>query len=107
MAELIPPNEEIGRPGHLPNVPGTLVELHRLVSIFLASEGFARLIGAAARNSAELHDPMFQLQQVDGFYPFRDSSVVLARRRFSTLSSSRLIFSDKPVPCGRGAHRSN
>ena len=65
MAELISPQEEIGRPGHLPNVPATLVELHRLVSIFLASEGFARLIDAAAGHAAELRDPVFKLQQIE------------------------------------------
>jgi hypothetical protein len=65
MAEFIPPQEEVGRPGHLPNVSATLVELHRLVSIFLASKSFASLIVAAAGHAAELHDPVFQLQQVE------------------------------------------
>jgi hypothetical protein len=65
MAEFIPPQEEIVRPAHLPNVPGTLVELHRLASIFLASKGFASLIGAAAGHAEELHDPVFRLQQIE------------------------------------------
>lgn len=65
MAEFIPPQEEVGRPGHQPNVSATLVELHRLVSIFLASKSFAGLIGAGAGHAAELHDPVYQLQQVE------------------------------------------
>jgi hypothetical protein len=65
MAEFIPPQEEVGRPGHLPNVPATLVELHRLVSIFLASKSFAGLIEVGAGHAAELHDPIYKLQQVE------------------------------------------
>lgn len=65
MAEFIPPQEELGRPGHLPNVPATFVELHRLVAIFLASRSFANLIEAAAGHAAELHDPLYRLQQVE------------------------------------------
>ncbi|WP_116138078.1 hypothetical protein [Trinickia diaoshuihuensis] len=65
MAEFIPPQEGIGRPGHLPNVPATLVELHRLVAIFLASKGFAELLEAGAGHAAEIRAPLWQLQEVE------------------------------------------
>jgi hypothetical protein len=49
MAEFIPAQEEVGgRANHLPNVAATLIDLHRLVSIFLASRSFADLIEAPA-----------------------------------------------------------
>lgn len=62
MAEFVPPNEEQGRPGHLPDATGTLVELHRLLAIFLASKGFADLVDAGNRHAAELYDPIFATQ---------------------------------------------
>ncbi|MEX3917943.1 hypothetical protein AB4Y43_17125 [Paraburkholderia sp. BR10872] len=61
MAEFIPPQEPV--PGaHLPNVEATFIDLHRLLSIFLASRGFADLIEAPAGHAQELHDPLFKLQ---------------------------------------------
>lgn len=65
MAEFVPPNEEDGRPGHLPDAAGTFVELHRLLAIFLASRGFADLIEAGFQHAAEQHDPIFTLQEVE------------------------------------------
>ncbi len=63
MAEFIPPQEGVGgRADHPPNVVATLIDLHRLVSIFLASRSFADLIEAPAGHASELHNPLFQLQ---------------------------------------------
>ena len=65
MAEFVPPNEAQGRPGHLPDAAGTLVELHRLLAIFLSSKGFADLVEAEFQHGAELHDPIYVLQEVE------------------------------------------
>lgn len=61
MAEFIPPQEP-GPGAHLPNVEATYIDLHRLLSIFLASRAFADLIEAPAGHAQELHDPLFTLQ---------------------------------------------
>ena len=57
MAEHEPPQE--GREGHFPKTETTILELYRLVVIFLASKNFA-----AHRNGypGEGHDPIYQLQ---------------------------------------------
>ncbi|MBB5442071.1 MULTISPECIES: hypothetical protein [unclassified Paraburkholderia] len=65
MAEYIPPNDGHGRAGHLPDAANTLLELHRLLAIFLASKGFAELVEAGVRHAAELHDPILVLQEVE------------------------------------------
>jgi hypothetical protein len=65
VAEYIPPNDGHGRAGHLPDAASTLVELHRLLAIFLASKGFADLVEAGVHDAAELHDPIFALQEVE------------------------------------------
>ncbi|MFM0096378.1 hypothetical protein PQQ87_12245 [Paraburkholderia nemoris] len=65
MAEYIPPNDGHGRAGHLPDAASILVELHRLLAISLASKGFADLVEAGVHDAAELHDPIFALQEVE------------------------------------------
>jgi hypothetical protein len=64
MAEFRPPqNVEPG--AHLPNVQATHIDLHRLLSIFLASRTFADLIAAPAGHAQELQDPLFRLQECE------------------------------------------
>ncbi|WP_321959290.1 hypothetical protein [Burkholderia cenocepacia] len=64
MAEFIPP-QVAGRGAHLPNIQATYIDLHRLLAIFLASKEFADRIEAAEGHNAELHDPLFRLQECE------------------------------------------
>ncbi|WP_257251531.1 hypothetical protein ACJ51O_37295 (plasmid) [Burkholderia pyrrocinia] len=64
MAEFIPP-QGVGRGAHLPNIQATYIDLHRLLAIFLASKEFADRIEAAEGHNAELHDPLFILQECE------------------------------------------
>ena len=61
MAEFIPP-QPAAPDAHLPNVEATYIDLHRLLSIFLASKAFADRINAPAGHAQELQDPLFMLQ---------------------------------------------
>jgi hypothetical protein len=63
VPEFTPPQEDEGRPRHLPNIASTLVELHRLVSIFLASKAFADLVVQPVGHQSELHNAFFRLQE--------------------------------------------
>jgi hypothetical protein len=63
MAEFIPPQAAPG--AHLPNVRATFVDLHRLLSIFLASNAFADLIRTPVGHVQELQDPFFILQDCE------------------------------------------
>jgi hypothetical protein len=60
MAEYEPPQKV--REGHFPKTETALIELYRLVAIFLASENFAAL-----RNGepGEGHDPVYKLQECE------------------------------------------
>lgn len=64
MAEFIPP-QRLEPGAHLPNVQATYIDLHRLLSIFLASRAFSDLIHAPAGHSQELQDPLFRLQECE------------------------------------------
>lgn len=59
MAEYEPPHAGIQKEGHFVKTETVLLELHRLVSIFLASKSFADL---RTEDPGEGNDPIFQLQ---------------------------------------------
>lgn len=62
MAEFVPPGSEVFKEGYKPNTEVVLVELHRLLAIFLASRSFADL-----RNDAGDNLTVFDhLQQCEG-----------------------------------------
>ena len=61
MAEFIPQQSQ-QKEGHFPNTENTVVELHRLLSIFLASKHFAEL---CTYYPGEKFDPIFQIQEVE------------------------------------------
>jgi len=60
MAEYEPPQE--GREGHFPKTETALLELYRLVAIFLASKNFAAL---RKGHPGEGHDPVYELQECE------------------------------------------
>ena len=61
MAEYAPPraDDALWRREHLPSAQSVLIELHRLVSIFFASRGFAESIAAPDGHGEELGDGLF------------------------------------------------
>ena len=67
MAEYAPPraDDAIWRREHLPSAQSVLIELHRLVSIFFASRGFAESIAAPDGHGEELGDGLFLLQECE------------------------------------------
>lgn len=62
MAEFIP-QQQLGNEGHFPNTENTIVELHRLLSTFLASKQFAEL---CADYPGEGFDPIYKIQEIEG-----------------------------------------
>jgi len=62
MAEFIP-EQQLGNEGHFPNTQNTIIELHRLLSTFLASKGFAEL---CTNYPGEGFDPIYKIQEVEG-----------------------------------------
>lgn len=61
MPEFVPqqlPEKE----GHFPNTENTIVELHRLLAIFLASRNFAEL---CVEYPGERFDPIYRIQEVE------------------------------------------
>jgi len=61
MSEYIPEQPQ-RKEGHFPNTENTVVELHRLLSIFLASQHFAEL---CTRPPGERFDPIYKIQEVE------------------------------------------
>lgn len=61
MAEFIPQQPQ-RKEGHFPNTENTVVELHRLLSIFLASKNFAKL---CTHYPGEGFDPVYKIQEVE------------------------------------------
>ena len=61
MAELIP-QEPQRKEGHFPNTDNSIIELHRLLSIFLASRSFAEL---CINYPGEGFDPIYKIQEVE------------------------------------------
>ncbi len=51
MAEYTPPDANVAKEGYRPNTDSLLLELHRLLAIFLSSKGFAELRGDAGNNA--------------------------------------------------------
>lgn len=62
MAEYKNPQEGHFKAGHFPNTSNTVLELHRLLSLFLASKSFAAL---RTNFPGEGFDPIFQIQEVE------------------------------------------
>lgn len=62
MPEYINPQEGIVKEGHFPNVSNALLELYRLLTIFLASKNFAALL---TNYPGEGLDPFYKLQEVE------------------------------------------
>ena len=62
MAEFTPTQNALDKDGHFPKTETAMVELHRLVSIFLSSREFARL---RTNYPGEGFDPIFELQDVE------------------------------------------
>ena len=60
MAEYINPQEESSTTGHFPNTDHTLLEVYRLLAIFLSSKNFADLI---TNYPGEGFDPIFKMQE--------------------------------------------
>jgi hypothetical protein len=61
MAEYIPKQDQ-RTDGHFPNTGNTIVELHRLLAIFLASKNFAKLCESYP---GEGFDPIYKIQEVE------------------------------------------
>jgi hypothetical protein len=61
MAECVPGEQA----RHRPNFDVIAIELHRLVSIFLASRSFADLMTTPEGHASQLRDPIFQLQECE------------------------------------------
>lgn len=98
MAEYIPPAEEFGRPGHLPNAAAVLVDLHRLLSIFLASRSYADLVPFADDAEAALHHPLVKLQEVEEDEIKRNLLTVAITAR---VLDDGVGFADDARSCGR------
>lgn len=62
MAEYIPPQEGFFREGHYPNTVHAVLELHRLLALFLASKSFAAL---RTNYPGEGFDPIYKIQEVE------------------------------------------
>ena len=62
MAEYKPPQEGFFKEGHRPNTDNTVLELHRLLSVFLASKSFA---GLRTSFLGEGFDPIYKIQDVE------------------------------------------
>ena len=61
MAEYIPIQEQRTE-GYFPNTGNTIIELHRLLAIFLASKNFAKL---CKNHPGEGFDPIHKIQEVE------------------------------------------
>lgn len=62
MPEYISPQEGLHKEGHFPNTTTAMVELHRLLAIFLASKSFALL---RTKPLGEGNDPISLIQEVE------------------------------------------
>ena len=62
MVEYIGPQEGFLREGHHPNTEYLVLELHRLLAMFLASKSFAALRTGIA---GETYDPIYQIQAAE------------------------------------------
>lgn len=62
MPEYIPPQTQKRSEGHFPNTENAVVELHRLLAIFLASRQFSEL---CQRTPEEGFDPIYRIQEVE------------------------------------------
>jgi len=62
MAEYINPQEGFTKEGHFPNTEYAILELYRLLTIFLASKDFAKLL---TNYPGEGFDPFYKLQEVE------------------------------------------
>jgi hypothetical protein len=62
MAEYIPPQERLHREGHFPKTETAILELYRLMAIFLASKSFASL---RKNPPGEGHDSIYDLQECE------------------------------------------
>jgi hypothetical protein len=62
MAEYIPPQTQRRTEGHFPNTGNAVVELHRLLAIFLASRHFSEL---CEENPGKTFDPIYKIQEVE------------------------------------------
>jgi len=62
MVEFIPPQEDLIIEGHHPNTANSVLELHRLLAIFLASKSFSAL---RINFPGEGFDPIYQIQEVE------------------------------------------
>lgn len=99
MAEYIPPMDDRGRAGHLPDAASMLVELHRLLAIFLASQQFADLVEAGVHHQEELHDPVLRLQAVeDSEIPRILLSAAITGRVLD--DANRRVLNDVAGACG-------
>lgn len=56
------PQEDLIKEGHFPNTSNTLLELYRLLTLFLASKSFAAL---RANYPGEGFDPIYKIQEVE------------------------------------------
>ena len=64
MAEFINPEEDLLQGGHHPDTSNTLLELHRLLALFLASKRFADL---RTHWPGEGFDPIYKIQEVEEY----------------------------------------
>ncbi|MDO9468160.1 MAG: hypothetical protein Q7J36_12745 [Thiobacillus sp.] len=62
MAEYKNPQEGNFKEGHFPNTSNTVLELHRLLALFLASKSFAAL---RTNFPGEGFDPIYKIQDVE------------------------------------------
>lgn len=60
MPEFIPPQQQ--NEGHFPNTGNAIVDLHRLLAIFLSSKHFAEL---CENYPGEGFDPIYKIQEVE------------------------------------------
>ncbi|MEO6696721.1 MAG: hypothetical protein ABIN45_01825 [Gammaproteobacteria bacterium] len=62
MTEFKPPQEDFSKEGHRPNTDNAVLELHRLLAVFLASKSFAAL---RTNFPGEGYDPIYSIQNVE------------------------------------------
>lgn len=62
MAEYVNPQEGTFKEGHFPNTSNTILEVHRLLAIFLSSKSFADLL---TNYPGEGFDPIYKIQEVE------------------------------------------
>ncbi|MDI1361844.1 hypothetical protein [Methylotenera sp.] len=96
MAEFINPQEGFFKEGYFPNVGNTMLEVYRLLTIFLASKNFASLL---TNYPGEGFDPIYKVQEVEEDEITRLLLTLSITARVID-DRENLIFKNISSPCG-------